>query len=216
VPTPPKKANTNTRATPPKKATAKKTSPPKQSSKKPGCDHDDVQFFKHFADLCQFRSKNEKTRVPRAHAGKNNSFADWVNYMKKKKAAGKLHIPHVAASERIKFEWKADSERKKTFEEWFQELHEYKKTYNTVQFLGEQRKSYSTLSAWTSFVKLTAIKVLENLCNNSEFTLARIKSIVDIGVVPTSKYSYGVDGTDEVEDEVEYGEEELDEEEAED
>jgi hypothetical protein len=113
VPTPPKKAKTTTRATPPKKATAKKTSPPKQSSKKPGRDHDNVQFFKHFADLCQFRPANDTTRVPRTHAGKHNSLAEWVTYMKKKKAAGKLHIPHVAALDRIKFEWKADHERKR-------------------------------------------------------------------------------------------------------
>jgi hypothetical protein len=62
--------------------------------------------------------------VPRTHAGKNNSLADWINYMKKKKAAGKLHIAHVAALGGIKFEWKADCKQKKTFEEWFQELKE--------------------------------------------------------------------------------------------
>jgi hypothetical protein len=141
--------------------------------------------------------------VPRTHAGKNNSLADWVNYMKKKKAVGKLPITHVAALDGIKFEWKADRERKKTFEEWFQELNEYKNTYNTVHFLGEHRKSYKTLAAWTSYAKLTAIKVLENLGNHSESTLVCIKNLVDIGAVPPSKYSYGMDGAEKVEDEVE-------------
>jgi hypothetical protein len=97
VPTPPKKAKTMTRATPPKKATAKKTAPAKQSSKKPGRDHNNVKFFKHFADLCQFRSANSNIRVPRTHTGKNNSLANWINYTKKKKAAGKFPIVHVEA-----------------------------------------------------------------------------------------------------------------------
>jgi hypothetical protein len=72
-----------------------------------------------------------------------------------------------------------------------------------VQFLVEQRKSYKILAAWTSYAKLTAIKVLENLGNNFEFTLVRIKNLVDIDVVPPSKYSHGVDGADKVEDELE-------------
>jgi hypothetical protein len=198
VPTPPKKAKTTTRATPPKKATAKKTAPPKQSSKKPGRDHDDVQLFKRFSVLCQFRSANGTDGVPITHAGKNNSLANWVTYLKKKKADGKLPIAHVAALDGIKFEWKADSEQKKTFGEWFQEHNEYKKTYNNMQLLGEHSKNYNTLDAWTSYSKLTAIKVLKNLGNNSEFTLVCINNIVDIDVVLPSKYSYGVDGTDEV------------------
>jgi hypothetical protein len=69
-----------------------------------------VQFFKHFADLCQFRSANGTTRVPITHAVKNNSLTDWVNYMKKKQDAGKLPIAHLAALDGIKFEWKADCE----------------------------------------------------------------------------------------------------------
>jgi hypothetical protein len=206
VPTPPKKAKTTTRATPPKKATSKKTAPPKQSSKKHGRDHDAVQFFKHVADLCPFRSADGTARVTRTHPGKNNSVANWVAYMKKKKAAGKLPIPHAAALDGIKFEWKADREPKKTLEEWFHQLEEYKKTFNTVLFLGEQRNSYKTLAAWTSYAKLTAIKVLKKLGNNSEFTLISIKNLVDIGGVPPYNYSYGVDSADEVEgeDEEEY------------
>jgi hypothetical protein len=90
-----------------------------------------------------------------------------------------------------------------------------------VQFLGEQMKSYKTLAARTLYAKLTAIKVLKNLGNNFEFTLVRIKHLVDIGVVPPSKYSYGVDCADkvvdEVEDEVENEvEDEVEEEEEED
>jgi hypothetical protein len=130
-------------------------------------------------------------------------LANWVNYMKNKKAHGKLPIPHVAALDGIKFEWKADRKPKTTFEEWFHELEEYKNTFNTVLFLDKQRKSYKTLDAWTLYAKLTTIKVLENLGNNSEFTLIYIKNIVDIGVVPPSKHSYGLDGADEVEDEEE-------------
>jgi hypothetical protein len=53
------------------------------------------------------------------------------------------------------------------------------------------------------YATLTAVKVLENLGNNSDFTLIRINNLVDIDVVPPSKYSYGVDGADKVEDEVE-------------
>jgi hypothetical protein len=51
--------------------------------------------------------------VPITHAGKNNSLADWVNYMKKKKAVGKLPIPHVSALDEIKFEWKANRKQKR-------------------------------------------------------------------------------------------------------
>jgi hypothetical protein len=69
-----------------------------------------------------------------------------------------------------------------------------------VMLLGEQRKSYKTLAVWTSYAKLTAIKVLEHLGNNSEFTLIHIKNFVDIGVAPPSKYSYIVDGADKLED----------------
>jgi hypothetical protein len=75
--------------------------------------------------MCQqYRSANGTPRVPITNAGKNNSVADWVSYIKKKKAACKLPIPHVAALDGIKFEWKADREPKKMFEEWFHELPE--------------------------------------------------------------------------------------------
>jgi hypothetical protein len=137
VPIPPKKAKTTTRATSPKKATAKKTAPTKQLSKKPGRDHNNVQLFKHFVDMRQFGSAHGPTRVPRTNSGKNNSLIDWVNYIKKKKASGKLPIPHVEVLDGIKFEWKADREQKKTFEEWFHELEMYKNTFNNVLFLGE-------------------------------------------------------------------------------
>jgi hypothetical protein len=79
----------------------------------------------------------------------------------------------------------------------------YQKTFNAAMCLGKHKTSYKTLAAWTSYAKLTAIKVLENLGNNSEFTLIHIKNLVDIGAVPPSKYSYGLDGADEVEGEVE-------------
>jgi hypothetical protein len=208
VPTLPKKPKTSTMVTSPKKAKSKKSAPPKKFPKKPGCDHDDIQFLKHFADLCQYRAEHGTDRIPRKNTGKNNSLADWVNYIKKKKACGKLPNPHVEALDGIKFEWKLnewkfDRVPKKTFEEWFAELEEYKSTFNTALFLGKDRKIYKTLAAWTAYVKqVTAIKVLENKGKNSEFTLIHIKKLVDIGVVPRSNYSYGVDGAEDVNNEL--------------
>jgi hypothetical protein len=74
-------------------------------------------------------------------------------------------------------------------------------TFKNVLFLGIQRKSYKTLADWISYAKLTAIKVLGNLANNSEYTLMHINNLLDIGVVPRSNYSYGLDDADEVKDE---------------
>jgi hypothetical protein len=79
-------------------------------------------------------------------------------------------MPRVEALDGIKFKWKSDRVPKKTFEEWFAGLEEYKNTFNTVLFLGEQRNIYKTLAAWTSYAKLTAIKVLENRVKNAEFS----------------------------------------------
>jgi hypothetical protein len=104
----------------------------------------------------------------------------------------------VEALDGIKFEWKSDQAPKKTFKEWFTKLEEYKNTFNTVLFIGEERKIYKTLADWTVYAKLTAIKVLENKGKNSEFTLIHIKKLVDIGDVPHSNYSYGLDGAEDV------------------
>jgi hypothetical protein len=104
----------------------------------------------------------------------------------------------VEALDGIKFEWKSDQAPKKTFKEWFTKLEEYKNTFNTVIFLGEERKIYKTLADWTVYAKLTAIKVLENKGKNSEFTLIHIKKLVDIGDVPHSNYSCGLDGAEDV------------------
>jgi hypothetical protein len=41
-------------------------------------------------------------------------LADGDNYIKKKKASDKLHIPHVEALDGIKFEWKVNQEQKGT------------------------------------------------------------------------------------------------------
>jgi hypothetical protein len=132
--------------------------------------------------------------------GEKNGLAEWVNYIKKKKDCGKLPNPRVEALDGIKFEWTSDREPKKTFEEWFAELEEYKNTFNTVLFIGSERKIYKTLADWTSYTKLTAIKVLENKGKNSEFTLIRIKKLVDIGVVPRSNYLYRLDSAEDVDD----------------
>jgi hypothetical protein len=93
---------------------------------------------------------------------------------------------------------------KKTFEEWFAKTEEFKNTYDTVLFLGEETTKIRLFGAWTAYAKSTAIKVLENVGKNSEFTLIHIKKLFDIGDVSLSEYSYGemdVDGDQQLADE---------------
>jgi hypothetical protein len=72
----------------------------------------------------------------------------------------------------------------------FAEMEDYyNNTFNTVLFLGGNRNIYKTLAAWTTYAKLTAIKVLENKGQNFECTLIGIKKLVyilELCLVPTT------------------------------
>jgi hypothetical protein len=135
------------------------------------------------------------------NARKNNTFAAWVNCTKKKKDCANFPDHHVEALDGIKFLWISDRKPKKTFDEWFAKLEEFKNNYDTILLLGEEKNNFKTIASCTAYAKSTVTKVLNDEGKNSEFTLIRIKKLVDICVVPLYEKSYGeVDGEQPVDE----------------
>jgi hypothetical protein len=116
--------------------------------------------------------------------------ADWVNYIRKRKACDQLAPRFVTALNGIDFQWTAGQSPIGHFEVRFAELEKFKKTHSTISFIGEDKKKPPKLTSWTFYAKRRAIKVLNKEATNSVFTLLGIKKLVDIGHVPLSHYKY--------------------------
>jgi hypothetical protein len=173
-PTPSKKplANVNTKPTPPKKAKAETgrakttmthtTKEPKKAGRHP----DDDIFCYHFVDLCKYNAVHGMTKVSQTNAGKNQSLAEWVHYIRKRKACDKVAPRFVAASTGIGFEWTTGQHERGQFDLRFAELEEFKNNHGTVYFIGEDKKNNLKLATWTGYVKSTAIKMLKKEATN--------------------------------------------------
>jgi hypothetical protein len=114
-----------------------------------------------------------------------------VHYIRKRKAIDVLPDHHVDALDGIKFQWTAGQSPRGRFEVRFAKLEDFKKTYGTISFLGEDKTEFPKLASWTFYAKITAIKVLKKDAPNSVFTLLRIKKLIVIGPVPQYFYKYG-------------------------
>jgi hypothetical protein len=141
------KANTKTNPTPSNKAKAKAKTV-MTNMKKGGRHPDTYSFWDHFGDRCKYRGHEGTMKVPRTNDDKNQPLADWVHYVRKRKAIGILTDHHVAALNGMDFQWTAGQSPRGQFEVRSAELEELKKTNDTVSFIGEEKKEFPNLASW--------------------------------------------------------------------
>jgi hypothetical protein len=72
--------------------------------------------------------------------GRNQSLANWVHYIMKRKALGVLPDHRVGALHGSEFEWTTGQSTRTEFEDWFAQLEDFKQTHGTVGFFGEDKK----------------------------------------------------------------------------
>jgi hypothetical protein len=84
-------------------------------------------------------------KAPRTNDGKNQPLANWVHYVRKRRALGLLPGNHVAALNGIKFQCTSGQSPRGKFEVRFDKLEEFKKTHVTVSFLGEYKRESTSL-----------------------------------------------------------------------
>jgi hypothetical protein len=88
--------------------------------KKAGRHHEDDSFY----DMCKYRAVNGTMKFPRTNFGKNQPLAEWVHYVRKRKARDQLAPRFVTALNRINFQWTARQSPRGQFGVRFAELGE--------------------------------------------------------------------------------------------